>query len=1043
MAKDSTSAGLVRRLSRNLFITIGLLLFALALSLVMSVIVINNQKTRDDQKATVNQAVSNMLTYMLNQETNIRAYVSTTDTVFLDPYNQARTDYQNTLTSLQEIFKDPTLKASNDALVVAAQKATAWQTIFAQVQAERVPKGGTELSAARQPARALEGKGLFDAFRQSIANLQQVVKADYDTRQERVNTFNQIMLAIVLAVAIGAILIIWRSFGVFIKRLQLQLNELMTVTDRLEAGDLSARVENPSNDELGKLGTNFNTMASSLETQQNALKQQDIQQSLLVLNNALTTSIDLEPLLEQFLLAMVTELQLQLGAIYIYNRDSGLLTLTAVEGVERQKLQSYFSVGEGFVGRVAKTRQPLSLSRPDTPEAKDYIIKTMLGDVIPASQYHLPLMRGDELIGVISSASIYPMSDKTRNVLDVIAGNVAVAISNGQAYRHIQSQADELERRQRELQRNNTELSRQRDELSILNTALEQANRTRSQFLSTMSHELRTPLTAIIGFSQLSLRGAEVKNLSIRQKANLERVLKNGQHLLNLVNDVLDIAKIEAGRMDISQSQLELDPFLQSLIEQTQSLATEKHLRFTAQVAGDIGTIETDPDKLRQILLNLISNALKFTEHGEVSLVARKAPEGPEGFKTDHDWIAISVQDTGIGIPLEKQTQIFEEFYQVDNSSTRSYGGTGLGLSIVRKLTELLEGKLKVESTPGSGSTFTILLPRRPNLTRVSGSTMGPTLLSTAPGLVTVSMPTDQPKQEIILPAYRNDDAYEQALETSRQLGKKLVVSIDDDPDVVDLIQHALEGSPYYVTGLAEPTRALAVVSRLRPFAVTLDVMMPQSNGWQVLQQLKSEPATATIPVIMLSVVADRSAGFVLGANEYLVKPIDRDVLLKTLDRLTRLTGESVAELELALTGEGSRSEVGPNGHKNGSQNKDVLVVDDEPDIRNVLEQAITEAGYSARTAAGGAEALRLIDQNHPGVILLDLMMPDMDGFEVLQRLRANPKTSNIPVVVLTAKILTAQDYDRLQRDANQVIQKGSRPLHEILAELETLLEKA
>jgi len=1044
VAKNGSSTGLVRRLTRNLLITIGLLLFVLILDLGLGIAIINNQRSRDDGKAEALQDVDTILTAMLNQETGVRAYVSTTDPVFLDPYNQGRNDFLSAYADLQKSFTiQPNyktyFKASSDALEVVKQKSDAWYQNFGQQQIQFVQAGGDSLRNARLPARALEGKGYFDQVRSSTSDLKTAVISDYNALQDRVNGFNLTLLIISIVMALGAVIIIWRSFGGFIRKMQTQLDQIMGVTDRLEDGDLTARIENPSNDELGRLATNFNSMAASLESQQNALRQQDIQQSLLVLNNALTTSLALEPMLDQFLLALVNELQLQVGAIYLFNKETELLTLYASQGLDKSQLQTFFSLGEGMSGRVAQTRQPLILDRPDTPEARGFVVKTLMGEALPATLYHLPLAQGDDFFGVISAGTLYPMNEKIRNVLSVITGNLAVAISNSQAYLHIQSQAEELERRQRELQRSNTELSRQRDELSILNSALEQANRTRSQFLSTMSHELRTPLTAIIGFSQLSLRGSEVANLSKRQKSNLERVLKNGQHLLNLVNDVLDIAKIEAGRMDISHSQLELEPFMNSIIEQTQSLATEKGLKFTAKVDDNIGTVETDADKLRQILINLISNAIKFTHTGEVTLTAYLDPDGPEGFKTGKEWIAITVKDTGIGIPLEKQAQIFEEFYQVDNSSTRNYGGTGLGLSIVRKLTELLEGKLKLESQPGAGSSFTILLPRKPTRVQVESLPLRPTLFS--PILVgepdntvlIASQPTETPN---------GDTALDQALQASRDLGKKLVVSIDDDQDVVDLIQHALEGTVYHVVGLSEPTRALSIITRLRPYAVTLDVMMPQSNGWQVLQQLKSEPATASIPVIMLSVVADRSAGFVLGANEYLVKPIDRDLLLRTLDRLTRSTDEEVASLELVASGEPGKSGPNENGSR-GVKARDVLVVDDEPDIRNVLEQAISEAGYTVRTAAGGLEALRLMSQAQPGVILLDLMMPDMDGFEVLQRIRGNPLTSQIPVVVLTAKILTAQDYERLQRDANQIIQKGSRPLEEILDELQTLLTKA
>lgn len=1042
MSRNDSSTGLVRRLSRNLFITIGLLLFALTFTLVMGILIIINQRFRDDQKAIATSNVEIILRSMLDQETGVRAYVSTTDTVFLDAYNQGRNEYVTALSTLQTFFKDPNYKNSADALTPVAQQADAWYQNFGQAQIARVQKGGADLTAARQPARALEGKALFDGFREALNNLSQTVINDFNTRQDQVNSFNLTLLIFTLGVASGAVLIIWRSFSGYITKLRFQLNQLMAATDRLERGDLSTRVDKPADDELGRLGANFNIMAASLESQQNALKQQDIQQSLLVLNNALTNSLELEPLLDEFLLALVRELNLQLGVIYLYNQDSNLLTLTASQGVDRTQLQNYFTLGEGLPGRVAKTRQSLSMIRPDTSEAKNFVVKTLMGEVVPASLYHVPLLHGDELVGVLCTGTLYPMGEKPRNVLDVITGNLAVTISNGRAYLHIQSQAEELERRQRELKRNNSELSRQRDELSILNSALEQANRTRSQFLSTMSHELRTPLTAIIGFSQLSLRGSEVTNLSPRQKSNLERVLKNGQHLLTLVNDVLDIAKIEAGRMDIANSQLDLDSFLHSILEQTQSLVAEKQLKFTTDIDPAIGALKTDPDKLRQILINLISNAVKFTQKGEICLAARFDPAGPEGFKTAQEWIAISVKDSGIGIPLEKQSQIFEEFYQVDNSSTRMYGGTGLGLSIVRKLTELLEGKLTLESQPGAGSTFTILLPRLPDQIKSNLPIQRPTLLSAA----TVS--EDVPEIGALaatpaFPVFPADDAeLDRAIQVSRELGKRLVVSIDDDHDVIDLIQHALEGSQYYVMGLSEPARALSVVTRLKPFAVTLDVMMPRSNGWQVLQQIKSEPATASIPVIMLSVVADRSAGFVLGVNEYLVKPIDRELLLKTLDRFKRPAGAKGADSGQDAAGESPRN-AGRANRGHSAQAQDVLVVDDEPDIRNILEQAISEAGYMVRTAAGGQEALRLVGQAQPDIILLDLMMPDMDGFEVLQRIRANPVTTNIPVVVLTAKILTSQDYDRLQRDANQVILKGSRPLDSILTELEVLLEKA
>ena len=546
-----------------------------------------------------------------------------------------------------------------------------------------------------------------------------------------------------------------------------------------------------------------------------------------------------------------------------------------------------------------------------------------------------------------------------------------------------------------------------------------------------MSHELRTPLTAIIGFSQLILRGSEASNFSPKQKSNIERILKNGQHLLGLVNDVLDIAKIEAGRMDVSRSEVAVEPFIVSVIDQTQSLAIQKGLALQYEVAGNVGNSETDAEKLRQILLNLVSNAIKFTEKGSVKIkVSNLAAVSAGKHGQTHDQIAFEVRDTGIGIEPAQQKQIFEEFYQADSTSTRKYGGTGLGLSIVQKLTDLLSGTVELESQPGEGTIFRVILPRRDRAVSSPADQTDRRLASTyypprlAPPTLTPSLQARRVinQQAVIAPAK----------------DKRVVLAVDDDPDIVELIHASLENSLYEVVGLSDPTQVLAKVVELRPYAVTLDVMMPGANGWQVLQQLKSNPQTANTPVIMLTIISDRSAGYVLGANDYLVKPIDREVLLKTLDRFIAHQQESL----LGSPADGSTYSRWRASGETAHRPDYVLVVDDEADIRSVLEQTLAEAGFEVKTAAGGLEGLRLVEQAQPSVILLDLMMPDLDGFEVLNRLKASPTTSTIPVIILTAKTLTSEDYERLRWGASRIIQKGSQPLNLLLEELTSILQR-
>lgn len=1027
MSRNGQPRSLVRRLVSNLAITIGLLLGALLLSIIISIVVVNNQQSVDQKRLALESSSTSLLQTMLDQETGVRDYINSGgDTTFLEPYNTGRTQYNDALHKLQSESIDQKLDNVAMAVKLADQRANDWINQWAELQIERVKQG--QLNEARDANINRDGKNRFDAFRAAVGELNQAIERDAN-RIERDNGLFQIAIIIILVlVGLVALFFIWRSSSQFVTMLRNQLNQLMDVTDRLEGGDLAARIIEPSDDELGRLGQNFNAMALALQQQQNILKDKDIQNSVVKINATLSSSLELELLLDLFLKELLQLLNVQIGVIYLYNKETQALRVAASQGVDHSNLVADFQMGEGMLGRAAETREPTMLQRPnfDEQESQRFALKTVLGYVVPTTILNQPLVLGNELMGVLMTGTLYPMPESARSVINIVSSGLASAISNAQAYEHIQNQAEELERRKSELERGNQQLSRQRDELTVLNTALEEANRLRNQFLSTMSHELRTPLTAIIGFSQLSLRSAEAYNLSQRHKANLDHILRNGQHLLNLVNDVLDIAKIEAGRMDITHTKVSVETMLKEIIEETQPLWLQKRLKVTYRTEPAVGTIETDPDRLRQILLNLIGNAIKFTENGGITLIAAVRIIQPNRMDDRKEMVAISVADTGVGIEPEVQQRIFEEFYQADSSTTRKYGGTGLGLSIVQKLTDLLGGQVELQSTLGAGSTFTIVLPCEARAQ--TGAEPRYLLLPQEPIIEpAVALVKSDPQPALIQP-------------TEIETDKHLVLSVDDDPDVITLIRGTLEDSAYQVVGLVDPKQVFDTVQKLRPYAITLDVMMPDLNGWQILQQLKGNPATANIPIIMLTVVSDRSAGYVLGANDYLVKPVDRDILLKTLDRLAQ---RRTSALQASGNGIATKSENDEHTNKGLPQERAyVLVVDDDPDVRMILEDTIVEAGYQVKTAAGGHEGLQLALSERPGLILLDLMMPDLDGFEVLDRLKADPRTTSIPVVIQTAKTLTQQERERLKLGAARIIQKGSIPLQTLVEELNRLLRK-
>jgi signal transduction histidine kinase/DNA-binding response OmpR family regulator len=515
----------------------------------------------------------------------------------------------------------------------------------------------------------------------------------------------------------------------------------------------------------------------------------------------------------------------------------------------------------------------------------------------------------------------------------------------------------------------NAELAKRQEELKVLADAADAANQAKSQFLANMSHEVRTPMNAIIGYSEMLIEEAQ----DTGQDAfipDMQKVHSAGKHLLGLINDILDLSKIEAGKMDLYLETFAVRDMIRDVATTMQPLVAKNSNTLVLDVAPEIDTMHADVTKVRQGLFNLLSNACKFTQSGTITI--RVLPETVDA----RPGVVFHVQDSGIGMSPEQMKKVFEAFTQADASTTRKYGGTGLGLTITKKFCEMMGGGVTVASELGKGTTFSIRLPLK------VGS---PKTLSSA----------EKPGQRA---------------ESAGPIGGGSVLVIDDDPVIQDLMRTFLTKDGYRVTIASGGEEGLNSAREQRPDVITLDIAMPHMDGWSVLSTLKADPALADIPVILLTMVDNKSMGYALGAAEYMTKPINRERLLDILHRYSP-------------TRDG----------------RPVLVVEDDDATRELVKAALERESWPVRTAANGRLALDSVAEQMPGVILLDLMMPEMDGFTFLEELRAMPDARAIPVIVMTAKDLTADDRMRLNGSVERILQKGSNA-ESLMAEVRSLV---
>lgn len=972
-----------------------------------------------------------ILISLINMETGARGFAFTGKEEFLEPFNQGKIDYKRQYNNLKQLTIDNYRQQDRlDSLNNSYETWLQWETSQIIEFRRKVNTGDAKIEDLIVTAQSGKGKQQMDNSRKI---LQDIVKEEQELLETRYNNLLKMEKQTVILLFVGGILATLLTIIISILIVRMIVNPIVTVTNTFKEisegdADLDVRLKANSKDELGNISRYFNTFMTKLTEMILDNKNQSwLKTGEAELNEKTRGEQDIVTLSTNIITYITKYVNAQVGVVYIKTKDDTFNIFGSYAHDRRENLSKEIKLGEGIIGQAALEKQTIVIT--NVPE--NYIkIASGIGEGAPRNILVTPFIYENEVLGVIELGSFNEFTQLQLRFIEQISSSIAITIHSSEVRLKMKEllhktmeQSEELQSQQEELRQNNEELEEhtkslkkseahlknQQQELSVVNAELEEkakaleiTSKYKSEFLANMSHELRTPLNSILVLSQMLVGNKDNVSLSAKQLEFAKTIHSSGGDLLKLINDILDLSKVEAGKMEVNFEKMYFSELAGYVDRLFRTVATQKGLQFKVEIEEGIpDNILTDTQRVQQIVNNLLSNAIKFTNNGEITMTVHSVKENGilkfDG-KTDK-FIGISITDTGIGVSKDKQALIFEAFKQSDGTTSRKYGGTGLGLSISKELAGLLGGSIHLVSEREKGSTFTLILPCKVDEEKFLA--------------VDISGVKNTGQEEIILvnseisDTKNNDDRHIiNALE-------KYILIIEDDKNFASILVELAHEKGYKCLIAENGATGIELALKYKPDAILLDIGLPDISGWKVVEKLKGNKDTENITVHVISGGdyhnSKEKVNSVLG---YLKKPV------------------SVESLDVVFM---------------GIQNnilkplKKILIVDENSDDGGSIAQVLCEKGFQITLLDSGKEAYSLLKTELFDCLIMDLKLKDISGFQLLAELEKE-NIENLQIVIYTENELSRQDELELQKYTQSIIIKGTRSAERLVSEVSLFL---